>query len=282
MRELWRSPERKAWTPMDRGLAPRHKQEGWTRLNTLGGWWQQPPRGAPLLICDACQFDAAGDYLSRASAFSNSPNTDNGLLSFWYRATAFDGTFGDTILENNNVGVISHAQGTNVMRITNQPTDYIMDTSSGASTATWYNILASWDFTGSSVLHLYRNDTDVLSVIQAHDGGAVDYSAVTAWKVARLGADSSFSFDGAIAEFYFAPNQFIDLSVVSNRRKFISASGKPVNLGTDGSAPTGSVPLFYLHLDDGETVNNFATNRAGNGDFSVNGTLSTAATSPSD
>jgi hypothetical protein len=39
---------------------------------------------------------------------------------------------------------------------------------------------------------------------------------------------------------------------------------------------------MYLHLDDGETVNNFALNAGTGGDFTVNGTLATAATSPSD
>jgi hypothetical protein len=88
--------------------------------------------------------------------------------------------------------------------------------------------------------------------------------------------------DGGMAELFFAPGQFLDFSVQSNRRKFRSSGGKPISLGADGSTPTGTKPLIYLHLDDAETANNFATNRAGNGNLTVTGALTTRATSPSD
>ena len=87
---------------------------------------------------------------------------------------------------------------------------------------------------------------------------------------------------GFFAEVSFAFGQSLDFSIVSNRRKFLSAGGKPVFLGADGSLPTGTAPIIYQHLDDGEAVANFATNRGTGGDFTITGTLDTGSTSPSD
>jgi hypothetical protein len=51
-----------------------------------------------------------------------------------------------------------------------------------------------------------------------------------------------------VADVYFAPGQFLDLSIPGNVAKFISA-GKPVDLGSDGSTPTGIAPLVFLSGD---------------------------------
>jgi hypothetical protein len=85
-----------------------------------------------------------------------------------------------------------------------------------------------------------------------------------------------------MAELYFAPGQYLDFSTESNRRKFITAIGTPMDLGSDGSAPTGTAPLVYQRLAAGETVANFATNRGTSDDFSIIGTLVTGSSSPSD
>jgi hypothetical protein len=56
-----------------------------------------------------------------------------------------------------------------------------------------------------------------------------------------------------------------------------------VDVGADGSAPSGVAPAVYLHLADGETpADNFATNAGSGGGMTVNGALAVAASSPSD
>ena len=71
-----------------------------------------------------------------------------------------------------------------------------------------------------------------------------------------------------MAEFWL-DDSFIDFSNATNRQKFYSSGGDAVDLGSDGSTPTGSAPLVYLHLDSGETGNNFASNAGTGGDLSV-------------
>ena len=67
----------------------------------------------------------------------------------------------------------------------------------------------------------------------------------------------------------------------SNRRKFIDSAGKPVDLGADGSTPTGSSPLIYLSLREGEGAEQFAVNRGTGIDFTVRGSVSVFPTAVS-
>lgn len=126
----------------------------------------------------------------------------------------------------------------------------------------WFHLLASWD-TNSQIGSFYIDDV----LRDATTGGAsasIPYSLADQWNV----SDPLSDFTAVIGELYFAPGQYLDLSVVGNRRKFISAAGQAVSLGTDGSLPTGTVPAVYLHLDRDEAPQNFSINRGSGGDFS--------------
>lgn len=86
----------------------------------------------------------------------------------------------------------------------------------------------------------------------------------------------SSPWDGCLGEVYFT-NEFLDLDVAENRAKFISG-GLPVDLGSDGSTPTGTQPILYFSGD----LSSFPTNLGSGGSFTVeNGPLTTCADSPS-
>jgi len=53
-------------------------------------------------------------------------------------------------------------------------------------------------------------------------------------------------FNGKIGFLYFS-TELIDFSSIATRLKFIDAFGFPVDLGEDGSKPTGTPPLVYLN-----------------------------------
>lgn len=86
----------------------------------------------------------------------------------------------------------------------------------------------------------------------------------------RLGllSDDTQNLNGYLAELWFS-DTFIDFSQESNRLKFRDAFGNPVNLGTDGSVPTGTAPLMYMRFDP----LSFATNSGVGGNFTINGTI---------
>jgi hypothetical protein len=63
--------------------------------------------------------------------------------------------------------------------------------------------------------------------------------------------------------------------------KFYNA-GKPVNLGADGSLPTGTAPAVFLRCAPSAAASTFANNLGTGGAFTITGALTDATTSPSD
>jgi hypothetical protein len=50
---------------------------------------------------------------------------------------------------------------------------------------------------------------------------------------------------GLVSQLYFAPGQYLDISSGANLEKFRLPTGKPADLGADGSTPTGLQPAVY-------------------------------------
>jgi len=100
---------------------------------------------------------------------------------------------------------------------------------------------------------------------------------LNARKMIRATIRNTYRFSRAARQLGLT-NEFVDLSIEANRRKFIDAIGKPVDLGVDGSTPTGTAPLIFL---SGTTID-WHTNKGSGGGFTEVGALTTATTSPSD
>jgi hypothetical protein len=81
------------------------------------------------------------------------------------------------------------------------------------------------------------------------------------------GADK---FNGDVADLWWAPGVYLDLTVTANRRKFISADRRPVPLGANGQTPTGSAPLIFLSGD----LAAWHTNKGTGGGLTQTGALS--------
>jgi hypothetical protein len=137
------------------------------------------------------------------------------------------------------------------------------------------HILASWDLAAGTI-KVYKDDSDSTNVF-TNSNTNIDYDGgdVNMFNVNGAGANK---LKGDVADFWFMYGTFMDLTNATNRRKFIDAGGKPVNLGADGSTPTSSAPQIFL---SGATAS-WHTNDGAGGGFTLNGTLATAASSPSD
>lgn len=248
--------------------------------------------GAPAFLVDAANFDGTNDFML-ATGITAPANAKTGIFSCWFRVGATP-TLPHVLLtnapwgDNSGLGIAVVLEGSVDDKIHiygYDPPDGVnlvldMQTNSTfASSGTWRHILASWDL-AAGVTHLYIDDASDKTTNTATDSNIIYNTG--RWTVGEDDSVNSFKWNGDIAELYFAPGQYLDFSVASNRRKFRTSGGKPVDLGSTGSTPTGSAPLIYLHLNDGEAVANFATNDAGNGNFSITGTLATSSTSPSD
>ena len=237
---------------------------------------------------DAADFDGTNDYMLRGAELTGMADGKQGIVSAWVR---LDGGNADDmyVLANsttetpNGFGVSRQSDNKFTIWGVNAAGTKILHfsaTTTHTSGATWRHVLASWDLAVDVSWHFYIDDVSEQSSVLTFTNDTLDYTKGNFACGSKL--TGATRMNGALAEVYFAPGQHLDFSVTANRRKFISASGKPVNLGTDGSAPTGVAPIVYFHLDNGEAVANFATNRGSGGNFAITGTLDTASTSPSD
>lgn len=240
----------------------------------------------PLLIVDAADFDVTNDYMTRGAGLTGAADSKSGILSVWVRIDGGDG--GSRQIITGDVGgskrfevSLNSSNQFHLIALDSADGDVISIRSASAysSGATWRHLLLSWD-QATTTSHLYVADVEDRDTPLADVDATIDYT-LSDWSVGATVAGAT-KFNGPIAELYFAPGQYLDFSNVYNRRKFISAGGKPVYLGATGAVPTGTAPIAYFHLDDAEAVANFATNRGTGGNFTITGTLETASTSPSD
>lgn len=238
--------------------------------------------GGGAFLVDAANFDGSNDYLKRVG-FVGAADSKLLTMSWWMRVDTW----------NNARRLFMSKQSVTMHAFETQTTDnrffiQLKDTAGSVrmeaytgtlAVATPYHFLLSIDMSDTAKRHLYVNDASNVTW-QNYADHVLDFT-YTDWSIGG-NPDGGALFDAQLAEFYFAPGQYIDFSVQANRRLFRSATGKPVSLGADGSVPTGVAPKAYLHLDDGETANNFRLNRGTGGDFTLIGTLDTGSWSPSD
>jgi len=116
------------------------------------------------------------------------------------------------------------------------------------SADTWYHILISFDLSDSGKRHVYLDDSDLSTTVtwSIYTDGNLGWGTYSSWDIGSRQDYTNYTFAGCLSEVYLT-NEYLDLSVEANRRKFIDASGKPVNLGSDGSTPTGTQPLLYFN-----------------------------------
>jgi hypothetical protein len=197
---------------------------------------------------------AAGPFVVHSPYFN---------ISYLWSDQAFNNLFGGYTAKNylsldtwhNLMGATDSNNGINLMYLDGVPVDF----GTLLSTTT---ILALFDNPGYEIIG---------GSFQSVFGGlSVDFPFIP-----HTVDGTKNSLD--VADFYSAPGQFLDLSIEANRHKFISASGKPVDLGSDCSNPTGTGPAICFSGDS----TGFATNKGTGGAFTLIGALMDASTSPS-
>jgi hypothetical protein len=252
----------------------------------------------PGIVVDGAKFDGVDDSLLRGGGLTGAVDSKLGIASWWmfggYSTIQSAKVLQIDLGGGVSGGLYSRAIGSSPagprVSFANAAGTVILDMRYAFSTASqWTHCAAAWDLANGigqmyvSVRGLGLFEDTTLSGASTITNDTIDYTKAD-WAVGQVppGAGTGF-FTGSLANLYFAPGQFLDLSQVHNRRKFITADGRPAFLGSDGSRPTGTAPIVYLKLDDGEALANFATNRGTGGNFTLNGGgLTASVSSPSD
>jgi hypothetical protein len=129
------------------------------------------------------------------------------------------------------------------------------------SSNTWYIHLLCFDSDSSAGTHWYINGVNAVTSKSVSAGnigiGGGFYAPVASAPNTQMG-------------FMWFATDYIDFSQEANRNKFVDQLGYPIDLGDDGSEPTGSSPLIYMKFDN---TASFGTNLGTGGDFAKTGTI---------
>lgn len=248
----------------------------------------KPSAGAPEIVPElesAPAADFATSWLVTDSPNDAGDGTDY-LISFWVKRASGDtetiynhntppgiSAVDITVLSGGGIQVVFKNVGGGTVRL-----QYISNLGI-ANDGNWHHVLMS----GSSpAIAMYVDDAeDTMGTTLQSTVGAVEFSATDA----RLGAQNDLggqSWTGCMSEVYMNFGEKLDLSVTANRRKFISADGKPVDLASTGTRPTGGQPTHYFHSATQDIGGpGYHTNSGSAPDFSEDDGITACADSPS-
>ncbi len=234
--------------------------------------------GFPGFQTGAVEYDGTNDMLKRTGAMTGASDSVTGTFSCWIKANSgMDATLERfftlsttasnwrmIILKSGSNLFTAHARtagGTQILQLTT--------TASRDSTDGWYHLLFSWNLVSTPV---------AWAVVDGTEGHTEPILSAGTCSYTRSGDDwwagaeeGSTKLNGCFCQVYFH-DVYFDLGTQSNIDKFI-LNGKPVDLGDDGSTPSGSQPIVYLK--DGDSVN------SGTGeDYTLTGSTPDCETTP--
>ena len=227
-------------------------------------------------------FDGTNDYLTRGAGLDGAADNKTATVSLWIRmnqdgtetryfASQAVGAFFVLCRRNLTTNVINFqfVQPSGAAVVWDGVTTTTLTVADG-----WKHILYSVN-TATNARSFWISDVQETMASETYNTNTTIDWTIPEWAVgaAPIGITKH---NGDLADLYVA-SEFIDFTVEANRRKFISAAGKPVNLGSDGSTPTGTAPLMFF---SGSTVA-WHTNKGSGGGFTANGALTDSTTSPS-
>ena len=224
-------------------------------------------------------------YITRGADLTGISDGNTGLISAWVKFGS-DGSseylWGATT-DNNEIQVYRRSDNTLWVNIqdTGNNGDLFLKTSETITVASgWTHLLISWDVS-AGYSDIYINDSQSSLSLDTTTSGGLDYTHSNHNFFASDSGDSSEIFNGEAADFWLTVNQTrFELTTESNRRKFISSDGYAVDLGSDGSTPTGTAPLVFFHLDRGEAATAFFANAGTGGTTSLSSSSLTEGSDP--
>jgi hypothetical protein len=233
-------------------------------------------------IAGAVDFDGTNDYLTRGAGLTGAADSKLWTGSLWINSDA-DGLFYMLIAASTTVGgstlrIFVYKGTTNRLIVSgrNPAGTTIVDIQSAANSIEaadgWVHAMWSCDLADTAKRHVYINDADQ-TAIATYTNDTIDFTWAD-WSIGAL-PNGTDKLNGQLADVLMWPGVYVDLSVATNRRLFISAAGKPVEQ-TAATTVLGT-PAIWL---SGPTVD-WHTNKGGGGGFTENGALTDAATSPS-
>ena len=237
-------------------------------------------------FANTVNFDGTNDWMERGAGLTGAADSKTGIFSCWVKRGA-DGATHQMLVQQEvastaRQGFAIDSSGVFKALLYNASATALIVQAKSTGTILvaggWTHILAAWDL-AIPRFDVYIGDAEDADIVTLNDD-IINYTRAEAgighvWLSSTPG---NFKFNGCMADLYFQDGEFLDFTVEANRRKFISATGKPIDLGADGSMPTGTKPLIF---QSGDTVD-WHTNLGSGGGFTEVGALTDCADGPSD
>ena len=243
-------------------------------FTAMKGVFPEPSTNATPEIVEGVTFDGS-TYLRQTSLGGSDVTEVSGSL--WFKRNVSNVGISQTIVHYRNAGgqyFRIRFNTSNQLVIDGQETGTgnfttLLSSSSTFSDGDWHHVMFSVNTTDRGLDNLYVDGVDDASstgaTIPAFGGG-------DQMSIGIFGTSNEPLF-ASLADVWLDFDNRIDFSIQANRENFYSANNTPVNLGSDGSGPTGSSPEVYLGGDFASWPNNKGTFSG----FTENGTLTTTA-----
>lgn len=138
----------------------------------------------------------------------------------------------------------------------------------------WTHIIFSIDLTSTSKRWVYVDGVAPSVTWTTYVNDNIDFTLADWGFSQRPDNLSGRGIEWRYADFWFAPGQYVDLSVAANRDKFRTESqittgfsGRPADLGSGGATPTGTQPLVFFR----SAAASVGTNSGTGGNFTATG-----------
>ena len=234
-------------------------------------------RGGSEFWARSADFNGTNGYLSRGAALTGASDGKQATLVFSFNGSA-----------NKYIFDLEDASGTtSTTRFSawvHYPTNKIVvDAYNGSGTSILdfefgttlnfnqtYIVMISVDMTNPSKRHTYINNVSESATYTTYTNDNLKLTQTNLGIGARLDASLPEGYWNGDIGFMYFDGSYIDFSQEANRNKFVDQLGYPIDLGDDGSEPTGSSPLVYMKFDNTAAL---GTNSGTGGNFTVNGTV---------
>ena len=238
------------------------------------------PVPPPAFTAQAVQFDGA-DWFGGSGLLV--PATSSGCASFWFKNNDASWTQSKTLFQTR-VGsttvmeAVTASNGRVTFRLNQDGTgsDTFTTATSTFVVNQWYHVLWAWDY-ATARFQIYVNGVALNTAAYLFIGSTKFDMAganLTQFGLAATTAGSGI-MTVQLGHVYIDTQASLDFSISANREKFALA-GMPVDVGSNGSTPTGSQPAWYYN-GAGDAFSNLGYG----GSVPKTGTLTTASPAPS-
>ena len=231
-------------------------------------------------VTTAIEFATGTAYVTATDPGLFAADSDKFTMSFWFTSAADTGegiifsVLQSAPTTSSFVVYITGADVINFRTGSGGPMFQRTTTTFNRTDEAWHHVLYSWN---NGTPQCYIDGISETLTDTTSNTGNINFSTSTDDPI--IGAADTAGdrgHEGAISELYLMVGTQIDLSVQANREKFYSATGKAVDLGIDGSTPTGGAPELYWRGNIADDKKN-----EGSGpNFDASAGTSAAATSP--